>query len=187
MNSCKRVVILNGPPGCGKDTIGAALLDQMECITSSFKYDLYEATAAYYNVDLKRFIALATDRNTKEQYCKNLNRSPREAMIFVSEEVFKPRYGRDYFGLKAYNRVMDYYSPKTVIFTDGGFEEEIMVFPERGIPTVIIQLHGRGDFENDSRDYVCLLHPLCQTYQLHLVEGEIDQAVGAIQALLKAV
>ena len=183
----KRIVILNGPPGSGKDTLGAALSKVMACSITQFKFDLYKATADYFDIGLDEFIKVASDRNTKEIKSIALGLSPREALIHVSEHVYKPRHGRDYFGRLAHQRVMSVDTLDPVVFTDGGFPEEAMVFALAGHPVTTIQLMGRGTFEGDSRDYIHLNHPLCRTYQLHLVEGEIDQAVSAVQALLKAV
>jgi hypothetical protein len=186
----KRIVILNGPPGSGKDTIGAAMAKQEDLVyLSSFKFDLYKATAEHYSVGVFEFIEAAQDRVRKEEPMAGLGGlSPRGALIHVSEDVCKPKFGRDYFGHQALQRVSSTTLPEdcTVMFTDGGFAEEVQVFADSGMEVVVVQLHGRGDFTNDSRNYVNLRHPNVVTYTVYLVDGEVQQAVDKVCEILEA-
>ncbi len=181
-----RVFILNGPPGSGKDTIGAALLRRIKCTTTYFKFDLYKATADYYKVGLDEFIAAATDRVRKEEVFPPLGMSPRQALIYVSEKVYKPQFGKDYFGKLALSRMLDAKVDGDVVFTDGGFIEEAEVFEKAGIPTTVIRLHGRGTFEGDSRSHITLTGEQSGNFDLTLIEGEIKEATDAVIKIMES-
>lgn len=124
----KVAIILNGPPGCGKDTIAKLLCDiphkqrceahgeaVCDCPTLAypcneytrhqplahrqFKLHLYKATADYFGIELGHLIRIATDRTLKEERSTRLyGLSPRSALIHVSERYLKHLYGLDYLG-----------------------------------------------------------------------------------------
>jgi len=175
-----KIVILNGPPRCGKDTIGAALVGRLNCVTTCFKHDLYRATAKHFKVDLKEFIALASDGAKKDVLQNHLGMTPREALIHVSEDIYKPMYGKGYFGMLALERVEDQIDLDLdyIVFTDGGFVEEVAVFVDAGYEVEVIQLHGRGDFSNDSRRYITAAGAGCSV--LWLEEGNVEKAVAEV-------
>ena len=152
-----RVIILNGPPNIGKDTLGNNVQQLIGWPRMEFKEALYRETASYYGVDLVTFAMLASGRTTKEVPMPTLGGlSPRQAMIHVSEEVIKPKFGKQFFGAKAYELIQTLEdSTDTVVFSDGGFVEEAEYLVDMGFEVHIIQLHAEGrDFGNDSRNYV---------------------------------
>ena len=152
-----RVIILNGPPNIGKDTLGNNVQQLIGWPRMEFKEALYRETASYYGVDLVTFAMLASGRTTKEVPMPTLGGlSPRQAMIHVSEEVIKPKFGKQFFGAKAYELIQTLDgSTDTVVFSDGGFVEEAEYLVGMGFEVHIIQLHAEGrDFGNDSRNYV---------------------------------
>ena len=101
-----RVIILNGPPNIGKDTLGNNVQQLIGWPRMEFKEALYRETASYYGVDLVTFAMLASGRTTKEVPMPTLGGlSPRQAMIHVSEEVIKPKFGKQFFGAKAYELI----------------------------------------------------------------------------------
>lgn len=153
------IFILNGPPHCGKDTIAARLVDQIGAISTMFKFDLYAALAERYGVSLARVTSICTNRDTKEYPTMMFHgKTPREALIHISEDILKPLHGKDYFGQCAKKRLQrilpdPFVDNKLIVFSDGGFEAEIAPLSELD-DVVIVRLYGRGTFENDSRDYV---------------------------------
>jgi hypothetical protein len=82
--------------------------------------------------------------------------SVREALIYVSEIVCKPAFGRDYFGT-ARAAAVDVSSGNECAIDDScGFDDEIPPTIERlGVDNVmLIRILGRGNFDGDSRNYI---------------------------------
>lgn len=109
------VIILNGPPGVGKDTIANAIVEQGKSITHlRFKDQLYRETfelfSSYYRnhnegdtpLTYGEFTKLCTDRVAKETPQAALSDlTPRQALIHTSENVVKPLMGADHYGIAA--------------------------------------------------------------------------------------
>lgn len=159
----KIAIILNGPPGCGKDAIANSIINITTVEKRQFKDALYEHTAKHFNVDLDKFIKFASDRELKDS--KSLaglgGRTPRQALIHVSENIYKPRFGSDYFGkveaLKLSELAGRLGGSFNVIYPDGGFTDECTAIEPELDLLIIIRLHRDGfDFLGDSRDYINL-------------------------------
>lgn len=167
-----RVFILNGPPGIGKDTLAANIKEMFGFPSMAFKDALYKETAAYMGVDLDYFINVATLRHTKDAPDMLLDgMTPRDALIHVSENIIKPKYGKKFFGLKAVQAIADLGGQTgTVVFSDGGFCEETECLVEHGYEVHIIQLHNKDfDFKQDSRDYVTV--PGASVHRINILMG----------------
>lgn len=149
-----KIVLLNGPAGCGKDTLADYLVSKHGAIKQQFKDALFEATCEYYGVSIEFFMAQYS-RTLKEQPLDALRgKSPRDALIHVSEKVYKPKYGKDYFGVQAANKVVE---GKLNVFADSGFAEELQPIREKfGDESLkLIQIHRDGcDFSKDSRSFL---------------------------------
>lgn len=194
-------VVLNGPPGCGKDTIANMIIDKDNIFNlgglyfrkQQFKDVLYEHTAKHFKVDLDKFIHFASDRDLKDSTSlAGLDgRTPRQALIHVSEDIYKPREGSDYFGKVTAARIRELAGSLggyvNVIYPDGGFESEIPPVESELDFVIIIRLHRDGfDFSSDSRNYLYL--PDTETRKsvdLHLVNGEITQAAHDVRSLIE--
>lgn len=154
-----KIIILNAPPGAGKDTIGKLIeyKSPTHVLQLSFKQPMFEiALAILGKRKYAAFIEAYNDRKRKEKPLECLNgKTPREFMIWISEDVIKPQFGNDYFG-RRFNeiaRTSDY----PIICTDGGFPDEVIALVESGHEVKMCRLHRRGySFENDSRDYIRL-------------------------------
>lgn len=151
-----KVVLLNGPPGCGKDTVGAMLDRQMfpDVVLRSFKTPLYKIVSAVYGIEEEDFYRMASYRGLKELPSPTLGGlSPRQAMIRASEGVIKPNYGQNYFGVLAAKALVDH---KINVFTDSGFVEEVPpIIDSVGKENVLlIKIEGRGSFGGDSRGFL---------------------------------
>lgn len=166
------VIILNGPPGSGKDAIAQMLKVKCSYIHMEMKKRLHELAIAMSGISKYQWHQRYRDRELKDTPWELLPRhielghksendwrymTQREYMIYVSEEVMKPAFGKTYFGEAALKELNKYkYQNFKFVFSDGGFPEELEVLsaaPEYKI--IIVHLYREGcDFSNDSRNYV---------------------------------
>ena len=150
-----KVILLNGPPGCGKDTLAGAIAKAHPGVfIREFKTQLYVITDTLFGLAPMTTQVINMDRERKEVRMDIYgSRSCREALIFVSEKVIKPNFGHHYFGEAAARRIQ----PKEMsIFSDSGFEEEARcIIQEVGRENVmLLRIAGRGSYETDSRDFL---------------------------------
>lgn len=148
------IILFNGPPGTGKDA-AADYFKAHGFKHLSFKYQLFKETIKYFAVDEKWFMDGYKDREEKERRSALLGHmSRREAMIYVSEQVIKPRKGLDYFGQLVANEID---LSKNYCISDGGFIDELVpVINKVGSDNfVLVQLTRDGhDYSTDSRRYL---------------------------------
>ena len=77
--------------------------------------------------------------------------SSREALIHVSEDIMKPKLGKDYYGLKVLDKVSNS-SERYSFASDGGYVEEVLPLLDVGYNVYIVHLERLGaTFDNDSR------------------------------------
>ena len=167
----KKVIILNGPAGVGKDTIAAILRETSGFEVHSFKEPMFNIAKAMLGGEkFDQFMMLYNDRDTKELPCDLLGQmSPREFFIHISESFVKPIMGKEHFGYLASQGVHD--AINHVVFSDGGFPDEVkaLVFSEHAMYEVwVVRLHREGcTFAGDSRNYVNLFDELRHTGNYH--------------------
>lgn len=162
-----RVLILNGAPRSGKDTLRQLMFagNIFEYQThGSFKLPLQEMAAAVLGMPIDDF--MEQYETIKDLPCPNgLPLTVRQLMIKISEEWVKPLGGKRYFGDLAYSKALidcafaqrwplAPVAGRTVVFTDGGFGEECQKFVECiGAENIyIVRINRPGfDFSMDSR------------------------------------
>ena len=181
----KDIIILNGPPGCGKDTLCALLENHFKVGTfevMQVKQALFDAVYEHYNLSyeqVKEFHERYDNRATKEVPWALTNLSVRDMMIHVSEDVYKVKYGQDYFGIKAAEQ-LDNSTAHVVAFSDGGFPAEIKELCNKG-EVFVFRLRGRGSFDGDSRRFVdCTNLPVVIATDILLVDGRPELALEQI-------
>jgi hypothetical protein len=147
------IVICNGPPGSGKDE-SAAYFARRGFTHLSFKDVLFEETISFFGVDKEWFMDGYNDRSVKERKEELLeDMSRREAMIYVSEVITKPAFGKDVFGVAVASKIED---GVDYAISDGGFEEELvpLINRVRAENILLVQLTRNGcDYSSDSRRY----------------------------------
>lgn len=176
------VVILNGPPGCGKDTLAKEINVSLNVNLCSMKKPMFELVLSASGISREDWFDRYDNRDLKEEPWVRLGGlSCREFMIKISEEWVKPIFGNDHFGRLACNQCSDTLD----IFTDGGFQEEFhSIVKEFGRRNVrLVRLHREGiTFEGDSRDYID--EEGCKCLDLKLKDGDIDGGVAALKEFI---
>ena len=148
-----RVILLNGPPRAGKDSIGRALHNVMipAARVSKFAKPIVDYMWRNYGIDTEAV-------NKDAPHDRLHGRTPREVMIAYSERFCKPLFGQDFFGMQAVlevERTVEY-RQGFLVFTDSGFvHEAVPVLRRVGKGNVLqVRVSRPGcSFHNDSRSY----------------------------------
>lgn len=172
-----KVIILNGPPGVGKDTI-ADLLDLQGYEKRSFKEPMFQIVDTLLGrVLYEEFLQRYDDRDLKESHWNAIGMSPRELMIHISEDFVKPTMGEKHFGVLAARPLRE---NSMYVFSDGGFPSEVQGLAEAGADVTVIRLRRKGfSFEGDSRNFI-LHDSLWKTVDLQLFDNQPARAVQGI-------
>lgn len=101
--------------------------------------------------------------NTSGSLCE-VNLSIREAMIYISEIVVKPRWGQDWFGKERVRKIKKYESVVVVRHSELIFTDDSCAFVDELHPLIeylgqenilLIRIHRDGfTFDGDSRSYI---------------------------------
>lgn len=162
-----KIIALNGPPRSGKDT-SCVILEQLlfqinpmlRVKIQPFSKPLKEAVHTALQIFDERGYIAAYDyfEAVKDQQMPEfLNMTPREAYIWFSEEVMKPRFGQDIYG-RLWNRnfAAEHNSNTIWLIPDNGFRSEIeSIASIAGAENLLrLRIVRRGfSFVNDSRSY----------------------------------
>lgn len=151
-----KVVVFNGPPRSGKDTLAAFIRGATQAKPMEFKRKLIELALMISGVSPSDW-EFWYQQDKEEPHNDLGGHSCRSFLIMVSEEMIKPHMGGDYFGLAAATELEMYLPGHGVVFTDSGFPAELQcVVNVAGAENVIVvQLMRDGtDFSGDSRAYL---------------------------------
>lgn len=156
-----QIIFLNGPRRSGKDTAANFISQEFatEARVAKFSMPLKYACAALFNVDRSKFRQLeAAGSKLKTQKLVELfDMSWVEALIWLSEECIKPKFGNDVLGLIMLGHLTQPSATQITVLSDCGFADEIMP---------IVRFYGIGNchlfriyrdgytFDGDSRRYL---------------------------------
>jgi len=104
--------------------------------------------------DLSNRVGRAFRKDAGIIFYHNINLSVREAVIYVSELICKPRFGDEYFGKARANAIQD---NEIVIDGSCGFKEELAPLIKKvGMENILLIKIYRGGctFDGDSRNYI---------------------------------
>lgn len=154
-----KIVLLNAPKGAGKDTIANSICERVKFSRkASFKVPLFSIALAILGMDKYcQFMQAYDDRSQKETAHDFLmGMTCREFMIWISEEVIKPKFGDKYFGKRLAEIASK--SDRPLIVSDCGFEQEVIALIEAGHEVKLVRMHREGFAfdETDTRNYVYL-------------------------------
>jgi hypothetical protein len=192
----KKVVLMNGPPGCGKDTIASHLVPYFAFQKMKFAAPIKRMAAALLDMDVSsiekhkenEFNILCKETLKDGLYNETPEYGPKDTLrrflIRLSEDFLKPLYGDTYFGRIA-ARELQRSSNSLIIFTDSGFAKEAAAVVRSVGPsnTLLIRLHrDLCDFKGDSRSY---LSGIAEREVDIVNSGTISDAVMRVAATIR--
>lgn len=164
------IILLNGPPGAGKDTAATIIQDwlsnhDIHSYITRFSAPIKRAFAGFINAaeldDLGESIPHARDKESPIPILNN--HSYRNWQILFSEAFVKPNFGTHTFADLLANEIIAYQfrshgmDPYFWIISDCGFQSEVDRFAENFDPAFIALFRIRRPghtFARDSRQYV---------------------------------
>lgn len=156
LNTNKIVVLFNGPPASGKSEAARYVSVAFGAKKFNFKDKLITLTKEIYNISNEEWMDYySRDNKDTKVIPKADGKTAREALIFVSEGIIKPLFGKNYFGKCAIENIKN--SEKMLVCGDCGFDQEVMpVINHFGRDNVyLVKIHRKGcSFKNDSRNWV---------------------------------
>lgn len=194
----KKIILVNGPPRSGKDTVGDIIEEIAGGQPVKFAASLKRATHAFFHALRNDFsvhgevLSSALSASINDAYFEQTKAetsallrglTPREAYIAVSETFLKPTFDDDVFGDILADQI-EGSDKKLFVVTDSGFQSEAEVLIRRfGLDNVkLIRLTRTPyTFEGDSRNYIALE---ASTYGIRN-EGTIDALKQAVATALK--
>lgn len=163
-----KIIITNGPPRSGKDTMCGLIREGItgcDLIQLSYKNTLYVGVAKRYNLSVDAVYQLNADTAIKDEPSSLFGGlSVRQALIYESEEVIKKDYGEHGVAIKTFELLKQRYSSErlknaVLICSDGGFNSELYAAYRHlglGVQDVFIARMERAgcSFAGDSREYI---------------------------------
>lgn len=152
------IILFNGPPNSGKDAAAEYLSDTYGAFHSSFKTHLFEVTQTIYNI-VPYVWNHWYSREGKEIPREELGGlSCRQALIYISEEIVKPVFGKDFWGKSEAKWLIKYMEgDEVVVFSDAGFDDEVTplvdAFGKENVYIIKIEREGCS-YKGDSRNYL---------------------------------
>jgi len=182
------VVILNGPPNSGKDALAKLLADMGFAIRLEMKQCLFSVALQASGISEPAWFSRYNDKVLKEEPWHLLGGlSQRQFLIKISEDWMKPVFGQGVFGERmadeAQHMIWKTKGKVPIVFTDGGFEEELNAMVNKlGIDNVLlVRLHRDGtSFKGDSRNYLRSIKHTVDLYNNSTLE---DAAFKLSQAI----
>lgn len=166
-----KIIITNGPPRSGKDTLCGLILKGItdhDLIPLSYKKTLYVGVARRYGLSVEAVYQMNADTLIKDEPSPLFGgKSVRQALIYESESVIKKELGPQGVAIQTFKLLEEEYGKErlknAVLYcSDGGFNSELDAaydFFGIGVEDVyIIRMLREGcSFEGDSREF--LDHP----------------------------
>lgn len=162
-----RIILLNGPPSSGKDTVARMLIEYLTTVSMSsnrllrMSHPIKRAFAGTFGYEIDEMGNVDYWEQRKDEPSILLGgKSYRQWQIDFSEKFMKPLYGEDIFA-KIFVSDVAVRPAKYIIVPDCGFEIEAdtvgRLMPEDLI--MLVQIRRPGcDFSKDSRNYVYAKH-----------------------------
>jgi len=159
------VIVLNGPPLSGKDTVADATVSQLAnqgvcAVKVKFAGSLKDAVAAFLGLTMNERHAYFETPLKDEPSPLFFDMPPRQVLISFSEDWVKPAFGKQTFGEVLGQRIQSPLNANYEVFiiSDGGFNEEVeglrqVLGPSYTVKVVQLKRDGT-DFKGDSRGWI---------------------------------
>jgi len=152
----KIILLFNGPPSSGKSEAARYVSTSFGAKEFNFKDKLIALTKEIYNISDEEWLKYYNREDKDTKVIPNADgKTARETLIFVSEGIIKPLFGKDYFGKCAVEAIRN--SEKMIVCGDCGFDQEVLpVVNHFGKDNVfLVRIHRKGcSFVNDSRNWI---------------------------------
>ena len=183
----KSIILFNGPPGSGKDTIANRSKYHFGGIVEKFAGPIKQIVPHFYGITKDEFDFM--DSNTEEKKKPRdcfYGLSCREVQIAISETYAKPTHDKSIFGKLLISRLEQHTQNNCFYISDSGFKEEAHQLVDKyGADAVtLVRIHRDGaTFKGDSRGYIYLddIHSLDLDNN-----GDLDVAVQDVRAFVNS-
>jgi len=156
----RRIVLFNGPPGCGKDEAALVLQRHLNFVHLKFADPVKDIACSLHGVTRDWFDSRYT-RELKDQPMDELaGFSPREALWDVAEVMMKPIFGGGVFGYLLCDRIERDHPTEDIVISDLGFIKEARAINGRFLDSsivLVVQVEREGcrfTPKTDTRRYV---------------------------------
>lgn len=150
-----RLLLIQGPPGSGKDAFGALLAKLIpNALVRKFARVLKDRCHALFGMPNVQHYGF--DAMKDQPVAEFMGLTPRQAYIWLSEKCMKPKFGDDVFGRILLANLKEEKSNAIFVVTDSGFrvEAEPLIKHFGADRCLIVQMERKGhDFSIDSRNY----------------------------------
>lgn len=171
-----KLLVLNGPPHSGKDTLADFAVGFDDFTKFRFATPLKMGCHALLgdDLDVEKYEGPAKEIPQDDL----LGEIPREWYIEISEKVLKPKFGDDVFGRIAV-KYLKRLSPTHLVVTDSGFWDELFPLVQEfgNLNVLVCRLHRAGcSYVGDSRNY--LDSAMLEAHEIpymdnHIIEGDV--------------
>jgi hypothetical protein len=180
------IILVNGPPGSGKDTLGKHLVERYpQFEIAKFAWEIKERTHSLYGRPELPHDHFEEVKDIPSGFFMGL--TPRQAYIHVSEMYFKPVHGQEVFGNLLVKHLTTRVMASGYVITDSGFESEaVPVLRHYGSENcILVRINGRGTFSNDSRSYITLPIETIDIYNTYSVRDFLKSADFLLDRILQ--
>lgn len=189
-----KILLLNGAPRSGKDTIAQMLKNNASSSVhlEKFALPLKLSVPLIYGVPRAAWEnELDTARNKDLACSQFFGKTPRNVQIALSEDFLKPLHGKMVFGELLERRIKNVAHRsdlECIVVSDSGFYDEakhiIDVFGANNVQ--LWRVHRAGcNFKKDSRGHICLLDDGVDCYDVENT-GSLDDLRCLVEPLYKA-
>lgn len=166
-----KVILINGPPRSGKDTVANLMSDYWIRTANDYTLHKYKFADLLHLFWQEIFYAFRTDKDTdryvdgdlKSTMHEDIGVSYRNGMIALSEDFVKPMLGKNFFGRLTANKILrdaeESHYPLVAVISDSGFVEEAISIVETFGAENVLLVHlfrDKCNFTGDSRSYINL-------------------------------